>query len=280
MEGKLNNDFDGLAESQKKTDAKIEQMQKVLERKRDALEQFKGSVNSNIKKSMGRKILRIQEYMDMKARAEEQRGEDSKLAQMMRKKFDLEEEEQRKSSSQRYRDMGKMAADAFGVTVMASALGYIHKGLTNDPSKSSQLEPSFNENLRSNLTSGILEIKQNMEVDDETFKVLKDTARQFNIKWQPTIDNKMLEAVLPEYIHEDNIMFDLVFGGEITDEVELPVGFINGQYNDIACGYRGLDNMNFIHKIGYNLFSKKNHIRKFITSEKAFMTAYNKLINK
>ena len=278
MEGKLNNDLDRLAESQKKTDAKIEQMQKVLERKRDALEQFKGSVNSNIKKSMGRKILRIQEYMDMKARAEEQRGEDSKLAQMMRKKFDLEE--QRKSSSQRYSDMGKMAADAFGVTVMASALGYIHKGLTNDPSKSSQLEPSFNENLRSNLTSGILEIKQNMEVDDETFKVLKDTARQFNIKWQPTIDNKMLEAVLPEYIHEDNIMFDLVFGGEITDEVELPVSFINGQYNDIACGYRGLNNMNFIEKIGYNLSPKKNHIRKFITSEKAFMTAYNKLINK
>jgi hypothetical protein len=90
----------------------------------------------------------------------------------------------------------------------------------------------------------------------------------------------MLEAVLPNYINEDNIMFDLVFGSEITDEVELPVGFINGQYNEIACGYRGLDSMNFIHKIGYNLFPKKNHIRKFITSEKAFMTAYNKLINK
>jgi len=181
MEGKLNNDFDGLAESQKKTDAKIEQMQKVLERKRDALEQFKWNVNTNIKKSMGRKILRIQEYMNMKARAEEQRGEDSKLAQMMRKKFDLEE--QRKSSAQRYSDIGKMTADAFGVTVMASALGDIHKGLTNNPSKTLQLEPSFNENLRSNLTSGILEIKRNMEVDDETFKALKDTARQFNIKW-------------------------------------------------------------------------------------------------
>jgi hypothetical protein len=278
MEGKLNNDFDGLAESQKKTDAKIEQMQKVLERKRDALEQFKWNVNTNIKKSMGRKILRIQEYMNMKARAEEQRGEDSKLAQMMRKKFDLEE--QRKSSAQRYSDIGKMAADAFGVTVMASTLGDIHKSLTNNPSKTLRLEPSFNENLRSNLTSGILEIKQNMEVDDETFKALKDTARQFNIKWQPTIDNKMLEAVLPNYINEDNIMFDLVFGSEITDEVELPVGFINGQYNEIACGYGGLDSMNFIHKIGYNLFPKKNHIRKFITSEKAFMTAYNKLINK
>jgi len=260
-----------IKQLQERSDAKLEQIQKILDEKKDRLHMFQGRIDNDIVESFERKAVRIQEYMEMKANAKEQRGQDSKLAQMMRKKFDLEE--QRKSSAERYTNMGKQAAELVGVTAVGSILkaGYVSFNHARTPL---QAQPNINE------SDVKLNIKENMKVADETFKTLQDTAKQFNIKWQPTKDDKMLEAVLPEYIDEDHIMFDLVFGGEITDEVELPVGFINGHFNNIACLSGGLNDMDFFEKIGYKLSPKKNHIRKFITTEEAFMEAYNKLISK
>lgn len=141
---------------------------------------------------------------------------------------------------------------------------------------------SFNQRLNDALmvkrVNNLDEIKNRMIVSDEVYNILKTTSEVFRIKWQPTEDDKNLEATLLKFTNENDNALDLAYDClSVTKEVRLPKSkFWRKVVEDFIKSQDDLKSMPFIVKIIYKLCPKENYIKQFVTSPEKLLEAYNK----
>lgn len=263
MQDNSNDKLDEWMRYRMRKDRHLGQMKETLDRKQRLIERLEDKKEQRIAEAMDRKAQLLREFIDKRNQYEDHYENSKQAVEVMHKKFD----------GHKFSEAINKIGSAFHN--ITDPVGYVSRKVDQENQTTVAREQNKWDNYFVNFDK--------MKVSEEVFEGLKNIAKKYNVRWQPSEDGKLIIATLGDYLPQDHEIFAFVYNGNILEEVELPVSrwdLISSHYRNIMYYDKNLDNLDFAEKILYKILPKKNHIKKFCTSEEHFLKVYNKMTSK